>query len=167
MNFNLNFNDLNIQLSHRHVMGICIGLSILVFITFISSIWQWHNDWVFIHQDSKMPAITKIDTNELIASIPENHIFGKAMSQMPITNLQMRVTGIVKTSDQSGLPSKAYISVEGQPGKIYQQGDDLPNGVRINTISQDAVILDIEGRLEKLPLPREKLQFKSRPKESL
>ena len=87
------------------------------------------------------------------------------MSQMPVTNLQMRVTGIVKMSGQSN-SSKAYISVEGQPGKIYQEGDDLPNGVRIYTISDDAVILDIDGRFEKLPLPREKLQFKSRPKET-
>jgi hypothetical protein len=162
----MNFNDLNIHFTHRTMMGICIGLAMLVCITFTYSAWQWRSDWVLAHEDTaRMPVIAKNDTNNLIASIPENHIFGKAMSQMPITNLQMRVTGIVKMSGQSGA-SKAYISVEGQPSKIYQVGDDLPNGVTINTISGDAVILDIEGRLEKLPLPREKLQFKSRPKES-
>lgn len=162
----MNFNDLNIHLTHRTMMGICIGLAILVCITFTYGAWQWRNDWILVHENSaKLPVIAKNDTNELIASIPDNHIFGKAMSQMPVTNLQMHVTGIVKMSGHSGT-SKAYISVEGQPGKIYQEGDDLPNGVSINSISDDAVILDIEGRLEKLPLPREKLQFKSRPKET-
>lgn len=162
----MNFNELTIQLTPRTLLFGCAGLGTLALITFIFATWQWRSDWILAHHEINTPVVVKADnTNELLASIPASHIFGKALDQMPVTNLQMRVTGIVKTSDQSQ-PSKAYISIEGQPGKIYQEGDDLPNGVKINSISADSVILDIDGRLEKLPLPREKLEFKPRQQET-
>src|SRR5204863_5740463 len=115
----------------------------------------------FVHQ--AVPPLTFPETDQvshLIASIPQNHLFGKSEKQLPITNLQMTVTGIVKMSEPSA--SMATISINGQPGKIYKVGDDLPYGVKIDSISNDAVILENEGHFEKLPLPREKLQFKSK-----
>jgi hypothetical protein len=60
----------------------------------------------------------------------------------------------------NGSISKAYISISGQPGKIYQIGDNLPYGVKVYDITPDTVILENDGHLEKLPLPREKLLFK-------
>ena len=105
----------------------------------------------------------------MIASIPDEHLFGKAFSKsgdVPITNLQLRVTGIVKVQDEeNGSYSKAYISISGQPSKIYQVGDSLPYGVKVYAISHDTVILENGGRLEKLPLPREKLVFKPQHKQ--
>jgi general secretion pathway protein C len=163
----MNLNDLtsNFQFSHRMVMGLCIALTALVCITFTYSAWQWRNDWVLSRQNNAAaPELPKIEeNNDLIASIPGDHIFGKSttnLGQMPVTNLQMSVTGIVKVTEQSGLVSKAYISISGQPSKIYQVGDNLPYGVKVYDITPSEVILENDGHFEKLPLPREKLKFK-------
>jgi type II secretory pathway component PulC len=159
----LNDLTLNLQLSQRMLAGICLGLSLLAALTLISSLWQWHNDWVFVHQTPEAPPLAKTDqTASLIAAIPQYHLFGKSQGQLPITNLQMTVTGIVKLSEQLDSLSKAYISINGQPGKVYKVGDALPYGVRIASISHDAVILENDGRFEKLPLPRDKLKFRQR-----
>jgi type II secretory pathway component PulC len=117
------------------------------------------------HQTPVAPVLTKTNQdNAMIASISGDHIFGKSsnLGQMPVTNLQMKVTGIVKVSEQSGLTSKVYISVSGQASKIYKVGDNLPYGVKIYEITPDAVVLENDGHLEKLPLPREKIIFKPR-----
>lgn len=162
---NLKDLTLNFQFSHRMLMGICITLAALICITFTYSAWQWRNDWILSHHyHTAAPQVPKInDNNDIIASIAGDHIFGKSTSelgQMPITNLQMTVTGIVKVSEQSGLISKAYISISGQASKIYQVGDKLPYGVKVYDITSDEVILENDGHFEKLPLPREKLKFK-------
>jgi type II secretory pathway component PulC len=163
---NLNNLPLNINLSQRAVMGICIAIASLAGITFFYSIWQWHSDWVLARQNA---APITIKTNEAAnpdTSIPGEHIFGKSaakLGEMPITNLQFQVTGIVKIdSDRPGAVSKAYISISGQPSKIYKIGDMLPYGVKVYEITPDAVVLENEGHLEKLPLPRNKLKFKSK-----
>jgi type II secretory pathway component PulC len=129
---------------------------------------QWHNDWSLAHQEITHAAnvTAKDETADMIAAIPDEHIFGQNLvdsGNMPITNLQLRVTGIVKveTEDAKSV-SKAYISISGQPGKIYQAGDSLPYGVKVYDITPDTVILENDGHLEKLPLPRERLQFKQR-----
>lgn len=159
----LNDLTLNLNLSQRMLAGICLGLSLLVALTFILSIWQWRSDWAFVHKAAESPALAKTDqTASLLASIPQNHLFGKSQGQLPITNLQMTVTGIVKIADLAGSISKAYISIDGQPSKIYKVGDALPHGVRIDSIAQDTVILENDGRFEKLPLPRDKLKFRQR-----
>lgn len=162
---NINEIMLNIQLSQRMMMGICLGIAMLVIATLGFSIWHWVDDWTLTRQNTAaLPIIAKVDqANEVISGIPGYHIFGKPINQMPITNLQMSVTGIVKVATQSGLTSKAYLSIDGAPGKIYKLGDVLPNGVKIYSISDDAVILENDGEFEKLPLPREKLKFKSKP----
>lgn len=161
---NMNINDFlsNFHVSQRMIMGIAFGILALVSVTLVYSIWQWHSDWSLIHQPVVQTETVKADeAKSLISSIPDNHIFGKSIGQMPITNLQMSVTGIVKMIP-SDLPSKAYISIDGQPSKIFKAGDELPYGVKIDSITDDAVILEHDNRFEKLPLPREKLQFKPR-----
>ncbi len=164
----MNISDIftQINFSQRSMMGIGAAIAALICITFFYSAWQWHNDWLLAHQEtSTVPAMAKTDEMaDMIAAIPDEHLFGKPFTktgQMPITNLQLRVTGIVKVdTEQYGVFSKAYISIAGQPSKIYQIGDSLPYGVKVYDITPDAVILENEGHLEKLPLPREPLKFK-------
>ncbi len=157
-------------LDMRYAQGVCALLAALCVFTFLDTLWQWHSDWVLAHQ-VVVPSKTLASTDQmaaLIAAIPNEHLFGESLSKnnMPITNLQLLVTGIVKTtSDQQETTSKAYISMSGQPSHIYQVGDVLPSGVKIYAITPNAVILQIDGHLEKLPLPRERLQFKPRNKE--
>lgn len=166
----MNFNDLThpTHFSPRTVLRIGILAALVVLITFIYSAWQWRNDWILAHQTvAKETVMVKTDsTSDLIAAITGDHIFGKSPSKlgdMPISNLQLHVTGIVKVdSNQSNSVSKAYISIAGQPSKIYQVGDTLPYGVKVNDITPDAVVLENDGHLEKLPLPRAQLKFKAK-----
>lgn len=149
------------------VSAILAGLTAL---TLIAAVIQWHADWQLAHAK---PAITRQDNTpaaaELVASIPSEHLFGKSFDEggdMPISNLQLKVTGIMKfTDDQGNDQSKATISIAGEASKIYQKGDTLPYGVKVYNITDEAVVLENDGHLEKLPLPRESLQFKPRDSE--
>lgn len=156
------------QLTQKYVLGICAALGLLVGVTFLYSITQWHDDWVIAHQEiHAIPTVAASnETANMIAAIPDAHLFGKSFSnggEVPITSLQLRVTGIVKVEGEGGSAnSKAYISIAGAPSKIYQIGDSLPYGVKVYDITANEVILENDSRLEKLPLPREKLEFKPR-----
>jgi type II secretory pathway component PulC len=163
----------NINLTQRMVLGIGAMLVVMTSLMFLYALWQWRTDWVLAHQQNKtMTVSTEDQTAKLIASIPDRHLFGQALSgsgDAPISNLQFKVTGIVKvTNGKEGDTSKAYISISGQPAKIVEVGDNLPYGVKVYDITSDTVILENDGHLEKLPLPREPLQFKApEPVESM
>lgn len=153
---------INVTLSQRTTLGILAGLALLVLATFCLTIWQWRSDWALSHQN--MPAVLAPSNGmgNVITTLPKNHLFGQSLAgEMPISSLQLRVTGIAKVENEHGSSSKAYISIADQPSKIYQVGDDLPYGVKIYAITPDTVILTRDGELEKLPLPREKLEFKA------
>jgi type II secretory pathway component PulC len=153
------------EFSRRSMIILCVSTLCLIFITVLYSMWQWQGDWKLAHQTMFVPVIVKTTEPDIIALISENPIFGQSpkLGDMPITNLQLRVTGIVKTNNQHA--SKAYLSISGQLSKIVKVGDHLPDGVKIYDISKNAVVLENNGRLEKLPLPREKLVFKKRQNE--
>lgn len=156
--------NLSLPLDQRTWLGLCAVLGVMVFITFIADVWQWHNDWALAHQTTPPRAVSPDDgaNTNLIASLPQQHLFGQSLladGEVPVTNLQLRVTGITKVIDeQNNDISKADISIAGGTGKIYRVGDELPDGVKIYQIDRDAVILENDGHLEKLPLPRETLK---------
>lgn len=157
-------------LKQQIALAACGVLGFFAFITFISSASHWHSDWVLAHQSLAPTKVAATDEKALmIGALPKAHLFGMAIDnngELPISNLQLRVTGIVKVdTEQAGSASKAYISIQGQPSKIYQVGDDLPDGVKVYQVENDAVILENDGHLEKLPLPREELEFKPRSTE--
>lgn len=159
-----------VQLNQRHLLGGVASLGVIVCATFIYVAGAWYLDWQLAHQVVK--PVVKLDSDanaRLIASIPKQHLFGLAPTgDMPVTNLQLRVTGIAREANSnSENVSKAYISIAGAPSKIFQVGDSLPDGVKIYDITPTTVILENAGQLEKLPLPRTKLEFKPRdPEES-
>ena len=160
----------NILNNPRTLLIICLVLALMTSMAIFYTAWQWRADWQVAHQVVTAKPVLKL-TNahvSLINDLPKAHLFGQAFSkgQVPTSNLQLRVTGIVK-ADQSPLgafskASKAYISIAGQPSKIYHIGDDLPYGVKVYDITTNMVILQNDGRLEKLPLPREPLAFKAK-----
>lgn len=142
------------------------SLAMVAFILLLLSynIIAWIQDLRLINEP--LPPAIVINTLNKVGAIPEAHLFGKALGpgDVPISDLELTVTGIVKTENQhdDSITSKAYLSLSGQPSKIYRVGDELPYGVKIVEITHDAVILDNGGRIEKLPLPRKKLIFKER-----
>lgn len=159
---------LNIQINQRYLVGATAALGILLTVTLLYVLTSWIQDWRLAHQ--AVVSNLKLDSGanaQLIADIPNQHLFGLSPTgDMPITNLELRVTGIAREADaQRDNTSKAYISIAGGPSKIYQVGDNLPDGVKVYDITPDTVILENGGKLEKLPLPREKLQFKPREQE--
>ncbi len=157
---------LTIKLKQQIALGLCAALAVLVGITLIYSLWQWHSDWVIAHaQSNGKPAAIANNNTDIIARVSDEHLFGQSFEKtgdVPVTNLGFHVTGIVKEEGGKNPASKVYISISGQPSKIYQSGDSLPYGVKIYDITPDTVILENNGHLEKLPLPREKLEFKPR-----
>ena len=146
-------------------MGIVAALLLLTGIFYVYAISEWISDWKLTHAISHHVAShANSETSSLIASLPDAHLFGQAMTDLndaPVSNLQFKVTGIVKvTSGNNKEVSKAYISLNGEPAKIYEIGDNLPYGVKVYDITTDTVMLENSGHLEKLLLPREQLVFK-------
>lgn len=151
----------------KHLPLLCAALlSLMIFLTLWHAISRWQADWAITHPKvAPSSPLLHNNTMALLAALPDKHVFGQNLSGegVPVSNLALRVTGIVKIESEDGAgPSKAYISISGQPSKIYQAGDSLPYGAKIYDITSDAVILENDGQLEKLPLPREKLHFRER-----
>ena len=141
-----------------------ICLAMLTGVTLLYALWQWVDDWRLIHQ--ALPSLPDIKTIQAInlENIPTAHLFGQSpakITEVPISSLHLQVTGIVKIEDSADdKASKVYLSISGQPSKIYRIGDSVSDGVKIDSITADTVILENNGRFEKLPLHREALQFK-------
>jgi general secretion pathway protein C len=152
-----------ILLKPQAILGINCALLALTGLTIFFMLWQWHHDWQLTHQpiSSTIAADNADKTTQIIAAIPSQHLFGKPLGNTPAAYAQLRVTGIVKKENEQGdNHSKVYISTAGQPSKLYKVGDTLPSGSKIYEITATAVILEQDGQLEKLPLPRKSLQFK-------
>lgn len=155
------------QYTHQIVMGSNIAMLLLVVVTLMLSIAAWRSDWQLTHQAITPLAMISINQQAaLIEELPDLHVFGQppqAMSDVPISSLELHVTGIVKSAQDKGAASKAYISISNQPSKIFHIGDTISYGVKLYDITDDAVVLENNGKLEKLSLQRRQLEFKPRP----
>ncbi|UCE90018.1 MAG: type II secretion system protein GspC [Pseudomonadota bacterium] len=74
----------------------------------------------------------------------------------PKTRLNLKLRGVMATGD----PATAMAIIGDGKGKEmpYRQGDAVPGNAKLHEIYVDRVILDRAGRLETLPLPRERLE---------
>lgn len=150
------------------LMGANAVIVMLAIITLIFNIQQWRADWQLTHTSIAPQTMTMLNQNAaLIAEVPTLHVFGKPLqtaSDVPVSSLELRITGIAKNTRPSEQnTSKAYISISNQPSKIFHVGDTISFGVKLYDIIDDAVVVENNGRLEKLPLVRNKLDFKPRP----
>lgn len=148
-------------------LGLAGLFGVAAVFTFGNMFLNWRSDYVLSHQPVILKRTSSVfDENALlIAQIPEQHIFGLQAGDdafLPISSLQLRLTGIIKVKDDS--KSKIIVSEAGKPGKIFGIGDELASGIKINTINDDGVILENGGKLEKLPLVRSSLIFHEKPK---
>lgn len=139
--------------------------SLFLFITLIEIPMTWYRDYQSKNRIvmTIKPQSTANQTLALIMQLPNQHLFGgSGIDNLPITSLQLNLVGIVQAEPDNA--SHAIISEAGQPGKIYQVGDNLSSGVHIKAITADGVILENGGRMEKLPLARPPLNFQGSPK---
>jgi general secretion pathway protein C len=100
------------------------------------------------------PAAPSANLNGLFAA----HLFGSATADAssgadaPRTNVALVLAGTLAVRDpKAGL---AIIGETAQTGHVYPVGATLPGGVRLHEVYTDRVVLDRDGSLESLPLPR-------------
>lgn len=156
----------------RRLCWVLLAIVCLLFLTtLIKTPLTWYSD----NKLTKTQAIVtdlphSVQGPDLIQQIPAWHLFGNAAkptdtSILPITSLQLRLIGIVHAVPEN--KSSVMISEANQVGKVYLVGDMLPVGVKVDAITEDGVILENAGRLEKLPLQRQPLSFQQMPNELL
>ena len=96
--------------------------------------------------------------------LKESHLFGAAPAQpapvveevvdAPDTTLSLRLTGIVY--GEGGVPSQAIIAGSAAEKKYQiEQAIDGANGAKLHAVYSDRVILNRDGRLETLRLPKD------------
>lgn len=95
-----------------------------------------------------------------VAAIANNHLFGNAQvraqsdaASAPQTSIPLVLTGIIAADDpRNGL---AILGENAASAKVFAVGDTVPGGVKLHSVLSDKVILDRNGTLESLMLPRQ------------
>lgn len=95
-----------------------------------------------------------LDVNAITAA----HLFGappppkQDAANAPETNIPLVLTGTIAGNDpQNGL---AILGQTAQNAKVFAVGDNVPGGARLHSVYADRVVLDRNGQLETLALPR-------------
>jgi type II secretion system protein C len=112
---------------------------------------------MFIHLQQSQQAIPKKPlsspiTQLPVSAIPSWHLFGTADSNTvtTTTNLPLTLVGVMIRSETKA--SIAIIAESQQDEKSYHVNDHLPGGAMLYKILPDAVIIQRNGKLERLPL---------------
>ncbi len=97
-----------------------------------------------------------------VASIANAHLFGEPpivtapgqdAANAPQSNLPLVLVGIIAADDpESGL---AILGENAAGAKVYAVGDNVPGGARLHSVFSDRVVVDRNGKLESLMLPRQ------------
>ena len=94
-----------------------------------------------------------------VATIINAHLFGAAPvpkqddANAPASSVPLVLTGIIAGNDpQNGL---AILGPNAQTAKVHPVGDTVVGGVKVHSVYTDRVIIDRNGALESLTLPRQ------------
>lgn len=94
-----------------------------------------------------------------VAAITNAHLFGAAPASRenganaPQTSMPLVLTGIIAGNDpQNGL---AILGQTAQTTKVFAIGDNVPGGAKLHSVYADRVVIDRNGQLESLVLPRQ------------
>jgi len=110
---------------------------------------------------SSAPAAPPPPTRRVnVAAIANSGLFGAAKptavanaEDAPRTSIPLVLTGIIAANDpRQGL---AILGENAASTKVYAVGDSVPGGVKLHSVLNDKVILDRNGTLESLTLPRQ------------
>jgi general secretion pathway protein C len=102
-----------------------------------------------------------------LATIRQAQLFGAApdsRSDLPQSLLNAKVVGIFLAVP--GSHSSAVIRLSGAIDKVYRVGDNLGDGVRIDSITKNSVIIRRNGHLERLVLPKDSVTFSPPPEQA-
>jgi general secretion pathway protein C len=96
-----------------------------------------------------------------VAAIAGAHLMGEAAipkvaqnaANAPQSNLPLVLVGIIAADDpENGL---AILGENAAAAKVYAVGDNVPGGAKLHSVLSDKVIIDRNGNLESLMLPRQ------------
>jgi len=94
-----------------------------------------------------------------LAAITNAHLFDVAKvarrddANAPPSNVPLVLTGIIAGNDpRNGL---AILGQSAQTAKVYAVGDSVPGGVKLHSVYHDHVLIDRDGQVESLTLPRQ------------
>src|SRR4029077_8532615 len=94
-----------------------------------------------------------------LAAITNAPLFGNApvtrqdAANAPATSIPLVLTGIIAGNDpQNGL---AILGQSAQTAKVYAVGDMIAGGPKLHSVYSDRVVIDRNGQLESLALPRQ------------
>jgi general secretion pathway protein C len=111
-------------------------------------------------QAAGVPNAARLRAHPLdLAVITKAHLFGAAPQELgdganaPQTSMPLVLTGIIAGNDpQNGL---AILGPSAQSAKVYAVGDNVPGGAKLHSVYTDRVVIDRNGQLESLALPRQ------------
>lgn len=91
-----------------------------------------------------------------LATIVNAHLFGASSAaaggQAPQTTMPLVLAGVI--ADEDPAKGQAIIGDSAAVGKLYAVGAMIGGGVRLNAVYEDRVLLERNGALETLMLPR-------------
>jgi len=143
---------------------------LIVLLGLISSqvFWQAYDYWLV--SDTSAQAIAPFPSKAATLSITPHyaddigsaHLFGRSLTtnktdqvateDIPESLLKVTIKGILALTDDA--KSMAILSVENAADKVFKAGDELTTNYNIHQIVADGVVVDHNGRLEMIRLPR-------------
>lgn len=153
--------------SHMFDKRVHRGITFILLLLLVSQITSIF--WLFLppkHVDA-MALHWQIGKAKPVADIAAWHLLGDyqpPLSAIPTSESSLQLMGIMKAEPVE--QSQVIISVN-QEEKVYQLGQTLPNGAVLKQILDDAVIIEQQGHLERLALPKAELEFKPLPNATL
>jgi general secretion pathway protein C len=105
------------------------------------------------------PVATRAPHVTDVAAITNAHLFGAAPApksddaNAPQTSMPLVLTGIIAGNDpKNGL---AILGASAQTAKVYAVGDSVPGGATLHSVYIERVVIERNGQLESLALPRQ------------
>ncbi len=138
-------------------------------VTAIFALLLCYSFWQFIQVFTKYNQPTLEETRPLpiiqpTANVAQWHLFGSYISNiesLPEAQLNITVVGIFYASNPDN--SQVLLSSAGAPAKVFKLHQTIPGGAKIKEILQDTIVLEQNGKLQKLRLKVPNLQFAPLP----
>tara|TARA_Y100000588_G_C14226190_1_gene913236 strand:- start:1458 stop:1982 length:525 start_codon:yes stop_codon:yes gene_type:complete len=140
-------------------------LLLFVFQLFFNIKSLYYLDDVFVQKPSPI-AQNKPPAN--ITAIQNLSIFGDYISDdmsgddIKKTVANLKLVGIMYSAQEEN--SMAMIQTESGQEKMFHVGDQISDGIYIRRITPGGIVLSRDGRLEKLNLPKDEINFETPPK---
>ncbi len=115
----------------------------------------------FTLDTAALSADSRVVHIQRVPQVSQWHIFGRyddSNEVLPITRLQLTLQGIM-LSPGNQKSSSVIIQSPTVPAKVYKVGDEIPGDATLEKIQKDRVVLQYQGTLQSLLLPRPKLTF--------